>query len=1097
MKFVFISFLFSISYFFSIVSVENKRPNDDEGISRKEVLPNHSGSKSLLTNLYINEFLASNDNVDIPGHDGKDDWIEIYNDGTSPVDISGFYITDNLSTPQKVRLPTSPGSLIVPPKGYLLLICSDNPALGSNHIELGLSASGEAIGFFAPDGTTQIDTYTFGTQRGDVSMGRNPLNLSEWKYFSEPTPGAANNVSQMYDELIPAPVFSHEAGFYNASFALSLESTVSGTTIYYTLDGSEPDMANIEGKTFRYKTEVDAPLQRDTMFSYVYGAPIYISDRSVDPNKLSFKNSSAISGSESFKPNEPVLKGTVVKAIAFKPNSLSEVAVNTYFVFDNTDRFTMPVVSVSLDENKMFDHDTGFYTVGANYAPAGCPQGNYNMGWRHKGYFEYFVKNERVVDRALEYRIHGGCSRSFPRKSLRVLGGSKFEYPIFPRIPERLHRNIILRNSGNNWNTSLMKDAANHVIVDGLHIGKQEAVPSVVFINGEYWGIHNIRERLDNHYLENVYGVSKDSVDMIEVSFGFEAQEGDMNKFNDLQSFILNNNVALDVNYDSLAKLVDIESLIDFNAAHIYFGNLDWPHNNVRMWRKRVDNFNPAIKGVNDGRWRYILFDTDQSVEYDHNLLAEVLAPDAPHKQYNFVFRNAILNNKFRKAFITRFTDLINSNFKTNHTIPIIEHFRDVYLPEMVEHIKRWNVPTFTQWQDRVQSLIDYNLERPGSQRAHIRSYFGLGSGEDLNVSVLDTLQGYVTVNTIDILPTTPGVSNSVYPWSGRYFADQEVTITGKGRKGYKFKHWLLNGNHHSDSATLVFYPRTINTYTAVFEESLYSSNLFPVAKVLDVCGYDFKEWVSSSPGGTYPNNMAFVLLDRVNRGAGEPGLSDTIRTYTTGSYSRSSGTRINGLAEDGISFINTGSGNDDYPSDDTGKLGGAILAINTEGVDSVFVSWLGGTIVPNFRNYAIRLQYRVGDIVDFKDLLDGNGSAIEYNRNTLAGHYQMFSGISLPTDALGKPYVQLFWRYYDKGGVESGARPQLRLDDISVITKAKYSKGTRQEGLSLVYGEIQSGATIEAGDATYYEASRSILLEEGFETSKDAIFKAVIVNCD
>ncbi len=432
-------------------------------------------------------------------------------------------------------------------------------------------------------------------------MGRHPVNTSQWKYLKYPTPGGENSTINTYDELLPSPVFSHTAGVYTSDFSLSLSTTVPGATIYYTLDGSDPNPDNVGGSTFMYKNYVGGSSLSETMDSYIYNSPILITDRSNDANRVSVKSTSPTDLS-TYLPNSPVTKGTVVKAIAVIPGGLPETSVNTYFVFPSVNKYSFPVVSVSMDEKKMFDFDSGFYTWGANYDPnEPCGKGNYYEDWRPSGHFEYFVNNSKVIDREVVYRIHGGCSRFFPRKTLRVLGGSALDYPIFNSTPQRNHRNIILRNGGQNWDSNFIKDAVNHDIMQGLRFGKQEVTPSVIFVNGEYWGLHDIRERIDHHYLNTLYGVNKDSVDMIEVGGGFAAGEGDMVAFNSMMNFVQNNSFVNTANYDSLANLIDMNSFIDYYIAQTYIANADWPNSNTRFWRKKINQFNPNITGPEDG----------------------------------------------------------------------------------------------------------------------------------------------------------------------------------------------------------------------------------------------------------------------------------------------------------------------------------------------------------------------------------------------------------------------------------------------------------------------------------------------------------------
>src|SRR5690606_4772245 len=142
------------------------------------------------------------------------------------------------------------------------------------------------------------------------------------------------------------------------------------------------------------------------------------------------------------------------------------------------------------------------------------------------------------------------------------------------------------------------------------------------------------------------------------------------------------------------------------------------------------------------------------------------------------------------------------------------------------------------------------------------------------------------------------------------------------------------------------------------------------------------------------------------------PELDAEIDGFTDGDYDHGSKTRINGLGDDGISFINTGSDRPGYPAT---KLGGAILSVNTSNYDQLTLSFRAGTLVSNSREYNLRLQYRIGDKLPFQDILDENSQPIEYLRSATNGDSKTFQ-LDLPPYLLGKEYIQLFWRYYYTG---------------------------------------------------------------------------------
>jgi hypothetical protein len=207
---------------------------------------------------------------------------------------------------------------------------------------------------------------------------------------------------------------------------------------------------------------------------------------------------------------------------------------------------------------------------------------------------------------------------------------------------------------------------------------------------------------------------------------------------------------------------------------------------------------------------------------------------------------------------------------------------------------------------------------------------------------------------------------------------------------------------------------------------------IYPQAHPVLEREFEFVEWRSDEPEHSYPPRMLFL-----QSAVTDPGLDTRLdhayvipvdeyaATDSVGfPYNNTSRTRINGLASEGISFLNTGRGRD---------LGGALLALDTRGISAASISWRAGTRTPNSRVYALRLQYRLGLEEPFRDLLDAEGAPFVYTRHETAGHVESFGPVELPPDALDQAYVQLLWRYHHVQG-SSGPRAELQLDNIRVV---------------------------------------------------------------
>jgi hypothetical protein len=200
-----------------------------------------SSGSAAETSLVINEFMASNDSCIQDPQGQYDDWIEIHNYGADAIDVGGMYLTDNLSAPTKWRIPVNnPAATTIPSGGYLLIWADDDTTDTGLHANYKLDADGEEIGLFDSDGAILIDSIIFDEQTSDVSYGRNPDASDNWQLFSSPSPGA-ENVS-LYQGVVADVEFSHDAGFYDRAISLTIACETEGASIYYSTDGTEPDI---------------------------------------------------------------------------------------------------------------------------------------------------------------------------------------------------------------------------------------------------------------------------------------------------------------------------------------------------------------------------------------------------------------------------------------------------------------------------------------------------------------------------------------------------------------------------------------------------------------------------------------------------------------------------------------------------------------------------------------------------------------------------------------------------------------------------------------------------------------------------------------
>ena len=800
--------------------------------------------------LYVNEIVASNVNGAVDEALAHSDWFEIYNSTEAPIDIANYYLTDNAAVPTKFKVPSGFPETNIPAKGFVRIWASSAAARGPLHTSFSLSKGGEYVGISSP-AQVLINGKSFGAQQDDVSFGRNPDGGPSFSYYSTPTPGSSNAGGVVQLLQLAPPSFSHEAGFYAAGFSLTLTHTEPGVSMWYSLDGSEP-VDNSTIINWQYKNRynengtpaqtavvkgVDDGLTTAQLQSFEWVAPFSVIDRTVEPNKVAMKSSS-VTFLAPYLPSYNLYKGTTIRVKVFKEGFLSsETVTKTFFVNPDGFKYPVPVVAVTSNERSFFDYTTGMYTAGRVFDlireihPTGeaeiCTDGNFTgdgVAWERTGNVEFF-DNISTINQQIAFRVHGGCSRSLPEKSLRLYSNSEFNMAIFPEAPTRFPKRLLLRNSGNDYPLTMFRDSYYQKLFKNLTFDTQLSRPAIVFLNSEYWGIHNITERYDRYYVSKKYDIDSDEVDLINIEDN-EVEEGDIVKYNELNTFVSNNLLSNTANYNTLKTMIDIDNFTDYMIAEIFAGNKDWPHKNMRIWRAKSPDADPGAPYGHDGRWRWMLYDTDLGLAFE-NPVAENFFPRAMGLVPGAVgpiatmFGKLLENSEYKQFLITRAADLLNTTLYPARTQSMLADLKSIYQPLMGDHIARWKAPaTMTIWSDNVSVINNFMDQRPGTFRDNVRTSFGSTYvNTSLTLDVSDADMGYVKVNTIDILPTTDGIGASPYPWTGIYFQTVATKLTAIAKPGYHFAKWEDGSGNIFTDEELSFTPASAtSTYKAFFE---------------------------------------------------------------------------------------------------------------------------------------------------------------------------------------------------------------------------------------------------------------------------------------
>ena len=773
----------------------------------------------------INEVMADNSKTALDGFGDASDWIELYNTSAQAVDLSGCFLSDDASNLTVWQFPV--GSVIAP-NGFLFIWAADKNDYreGEYYCSFKISKEQETVFLTDRDGSTILDQLEINPAGSDCSVGRVFDGADAVAVFSVPTPRMSNRSGTVQ---VQKPVFSMPAGLYTEGFDLMISTSEDGADIYYTLDGSMP-----------------------TTQSILYQAPIRIESKAGTPNGISEIPTNNITKNRGWqRPDGEVFKGTVVRAISVKNGIQSLDTTCTYLVDPEIHtRYGVPIVSISTDPANLFDDKIGIYVEGENgiVGPprdAGTHKGsNYNQTgneWERPANFEYIDKTGKgVISQSVGLRIHGAFSRQFPQKSLRVYardedGGGDFEFAFFEDSDVEKFDNIILRNAGNNFGRSMFIDAAYQHLWKWTTLPIQDFSPAVVFINGEYWGIHNIRERYSKHYFKDHFGGEQDNFTILDGS-NYELDEGteqEREDFLSVLSFVKNNDMSLAKNYDYIKTKVDVDNVADYFVAEFYAANNDWPGNNIGVFKYNTDYHPNAAYGL-DGRWRYYIRDVDQASAYD--------SPETDNMTKSLgsvpLLDGLLKNQEFKTLFINRFMDHMNTTFSQERVLEFYDGLVEIYRELIDEHIKRWRTPaSFEAWYQDATSYRAFANQRPQYMRQILCSNFGL-SGETASLNVkTDASMGMVQVNSIPVKDGTPGVDDPSN-WYGTYFSDVPVTLTALPKPGYRFAGWSGAVSSQAETVTLQLGAQQQNTVTATF---------VPVSD--DAAGLLLNELVASNQG--------------------------------------------------------------------------------------------------------------------------------------------------------------------------------------------------------------------------------------------------------
>jgi len=732
---------------------------------------------TAISNISINEISANGTEYE-DENGGKSDWIELYNDNDFPVNVGGLYLSDEASELTKWQIGSATP---IPAKGFITIFADGEPNLGGFHADFKIDSDGETISLVQLLGNDLVilDQVDTGVIPFKTSAGRSTEGATDWVLFGTQTPNAPNDRTLSW---LSTPEFSLNHGAFTNPQSLTLSHTESGITIRYTTDNSDPDDQ-----------------------SAVYAGPI------------------------------PVFETMAVRARAYKRGHVPSKIETKSYLFDAS--ATLPVVMITTDPDNLYDDQIGIYTVGTNGIDVGfCSDNmtaNYWQDWErpaHITFFETDGEEKFAVEAGI--KISGNCSRRNALKSLNIYlrgntyGDGDIDYKLFPNRDFKNYKRLKLRNSGQDYRHTMLRDGTNHQMLAGVtDVEFQSYRPTLVYINGEYFGIQNFRELYSEEYFEELFDLPKDGLDFIKSPRIFkDIKNGSDVHYQELYDYVQANDLSDTSKFNYFKTQFDIENLLDYWISMIYLSSSDWPANNLQMWRPKST----------EGKWRYMYADTDVTTNiFDsnsrngsaYNTLEKILDPSQTNRPFDnratLFIRKLLENQAFHDEFIQRTCSYMELVFDAQRAHTFIDASIAAINGEIDKHIQRWAfdnpfLEDRDDWDEKTERYTEFFEERPNFFYADMDTSFNLGNQFELTFGYDSTTKGKVILHTKEMpIP---------FNYTGTYYTNIPLRIKAVANDGYEFLHWLETGD---TTEVIAYIGSDSSTLTPIFQEIEDVSGVF------------------------------------------------------------------------------------------------------------------------------------------------------------------------------------------------------------------------------------------------------------------------------
>jgi len=588
------------------------------------------------------------------------------------------------------------------------------------HSNFKINGDGEKIYIYDSLGQ-QVYKFSTPPLSTNISAGLHPQFPDSIVLYELPSPGLENSLNAHAGSITDSVLLLIPSGYYTDSVNIGVLNT-SNFIIKYTTDGSLP---------------------RDT--SSIYDSSFYV-------------------------------KSNTVLRFRYFSDSLLPGPVSNYSYFIN-DSCSLDFFSIITDPHNLWDDADGIYAYGTHFVHSPPYfEANFWQNWERPAHIQHFLASgEQSWQQDAGIKIHGNYTRMIPQKSFGFYAKSdysvsRFKHTLFTSKPSiKSYKRFLLKNAGNDFYYTHLRDLLIHLRMRNESIDVQSGQPSTIYLNGEYWGIYHLREKIDRYYIEDNWGVKPDSVNLLEQN-GLIIS-GERNNFENLMVFIKNNDLSIPYNYQHVKDEIDVESWTNCLISNLYHFNTDWPHHNTKFWNA------PGYK------WRQILVDQDVTMAYSIDNSADKNSLVRIHEDstsYLAIFYQELMKSKeFKIQYINRFADLMNTIFLTDNYQSLLDSLSAVLNPEMQRHAARWDKNYDTWLNLYLPKISTFISERSAYMRDDLREFYDLGLNDTITIN--NQANGRIKLNSLYINGDN---------WTGLYFDSIPVYLEAIPNPGYEFVGW-------------------------------------------------------------------------------------------------------------------------------------------------------------------------------------------------------------------------------------------------------------------------------------------------------------------